>query len=285
MKMMVLAGLLTLSLALSACGGNPAETREEAAAVAETPFTTETPIEEVINAPAFGDYGRLLFPAQDGYWSGETLGDLHLMWYSHIDPEATVEIVNTLRDRAAARETVFYDIYTDAEKNADHAKEDTGLFFFKGEAGKPFAVCNAGGAFANADELEVSTDCYSLWGGSAGARMAAYLGPWARRPSVGRTCQSPGPLPCSIPGTANTIPPGSRPPSPWRGTTTGLPAGGRWNGGLTPCPARVWTRSSTTTADWATALAWVPEPTRRAGLIWLSASGKNRCNFILIKER
>ena len=129
------------------------------------------------------------------------------MWYSHIDPEATVEIVNTLRDRAAARETVFYDIYTDAEKNADHAKEDTGLFFFKGEAGKPFAVCNAGGAFANADELEVSTDCYSLWGGSAGARMAAYLGPWARRPSVGRTCQSPGPLPCSIPGTANTIPP------------------------------------------------------------------------------
>lgn len=28
----------------------------------------------------------------------------------------------------------------------------------------------------HADELEVDTDCYSLWGGSAGARMAAYLG-------------------------------------------------------------------------------------------------------------
>ena len=27
----------------------------------------------------------------------------------------------------------------------------------------------------HADELEVDTDCYSLWGGSAGARMAAYL--------------------------------------------------------------------------------------------------------------
>ena len=24
--------------------------------------------------------------------------------------------------------------------------------------------------------FEVDTDCYSLWGGSAGARMAAYLG-------------------------------------------------------------------------------------------------------------
>ena len=30
--------------------------------------------------------------------------------------------------------------------------------------------------FDHAKELEVDTDCYSLWGGSAGARMAAYLG-------------------------------------------------------------------------------------------------------------
>ena len=30
--------------------------------------------------------------------------------------------------------------------------------------------------FDHADELEVDTNCYSLWGGSAGARMAAYLG-------------------------------------------------------------------------------------------------------------
>ena len=30
--------------------------------------------------------------------------------------------------------------------------------------------------YEHADELEVSTDNYSLWGGSAGARMAAWLG-------------------------------------------------------------------------------------------------------------
>lgn len=30
--------------------------------------------------------------------------------------------------------------------------------------------------FENADELEVNTACYSLWGGSAGGRMAAWLG-------------------------------------------------------------------------------------------------------------
>ena len=30
--------------------------------------------------------------------------------------------------------------------------------------------------FDHAEELEVDTSCYSLWGGSAGARMAAWLG-------------------------------------------------------------------------------------------------------------
>ncbi len=30
--------------------------------------------------------------------------------------------------------------------------------------------------FEHAEELQINTDCYSLWGGSAGARMAAWLG-------------------------------------------------------------------------------------------------------------
>lgn len=187
------------------------------------PYTVNTKISDVINDPVFGSWGRLIFPADEGYWSGDTLGDLRLTWYSNIDPDKTVEICNYLHGKAAAGETVFYDIYTDEEKAADPAKEDTGLFFFKGEPGAKFAVCNAGGGFAyvgamhdsfphalelskmgynafaliyrpgwdtacedlaraitfifdHADELEVDTDCYSLWGGSAGARMAAYLG-------------------------------------------------------------------------------------------------------------
>ena len=62
-------------------------------------------------------------------------------------PEKTVEIINTLMERAAAGETVFYDIYTDEEKQADPDKADTGLFFFKGNPGTKFAVVNAGGGF------------------------------------------------------------------------------------------------------------------------------------------
>ena len=102
----------------------------------------------MIDDPAFGDYGRLLFPVDTGYFSGDTLGNLRLTWYSHIDPDETVEIVNTLRNRALNGETVFYDIYTEEEKAADPDKRDTGLFFFKGTPGAKFAVCNAGGGFA-----------------------------------------------------------------------------------------------------------------------------------------
>lgn len=126
-------------------------------------------------------------------------------------------------ERAASGETIFYDIYTEAEKQADPDKADTGLFFFQGNLGAKFAVVNAGGGFAyvgamhdsfpvalelskkgynafaliycpgqqtacedlarairfiheHAEELQVDTSAYSLWGGSAGARMAALVG-------------------------------------------------------------------------------------------------------------
>ena len=186
-------------------------------------FNTNTKINDVVNDPAFGNYGRLIFPVNFGYYSGSTLGDLSMTWYNYIDPDKTVEIVNYMKSHAVAGDTIFYDIYTEEEKRADPAKRNTGLFFFKGEPGKRFAICNAGGGmayvgamhdsfphalelskmgynafaliyrpgaetacedlaraiafiFGHAEELEVDTSCYSLWGGSAGARMAAWLG-------------------------------------------------------------------------------------------------------------
>ena len=202
-------------------------------------FHLRTPIQTVIHDPAFEGFGRLLFPVNTGYWSGKTLEQLRLTYYSHIDPNETVEIVNTLKERSLAGETVFYDIYTGKEKAADPAKADTGLFFFKGNPGEKFAVCNAGGGFAyvgamrdsfphalelskkgynafvliyrpgaqtacedlaralsfifsHAEELEVDTDCYSLWGGSAGARMAAWLGSYGPAAFGGDNLPQPG---------------------------------------------------------------------------------------------
>lgn len=244
MKQMIVIGILTvLSLTiLSACGttteANPsqealgitsdvmdAEYEEETMDNTDigNPYTIDTAISDVIDDPVFDDYGRLIFPVETGYYSGNTLGDLHLTFYSNIDPDETVEIVNYMKEHAASGNTIFYDIYTEEEKTADPEKEDTGLFFFKGNPGERFAVCNAGGAFAyvgamqdsfphalelskqgynafaliyrpgaqtacedlaraiqfifeHAEELEVNTDGYSLWGGSAGARMAAWIG-------------------------------------------------------------------------------------------------------------
>lgn len=46
--------------------------------------------------------------------------------------------------------------------------------------------------FAHADELQVDTECYSLWGGSAGARMAAYLGTYGPAAFGGEELPRPG---------------------------------------------------------------------------------------------
>ena len=186
-------------------------------------FTADSKVADVMNDPAFKGHGNLLLPVNKSYWSGERLKDLRLTWYSHINAAKTVEIVNYLKAQAEAGEPFFIDIYSEAEKKADPAKRNTGLFFFKGKPGARFAICNAGGGmvfvgamhdsfphalelfkkgynafaliyrpgaqtacedlaraisyiFQHAEELGVSTDCYSLWGGSAGARMAAWLG-------------------------------------------------------------------------------------------------------------
>ena len=157
----ILASALCLALSLTGCGAGgaySAQTAQQEPAQREPtgPFTADTPVEAVLQDEVFGDYGRLLFPVDTGYWSGDTLGELQLTWYNNIDPEETVEIVNTLWQRAEAGETVFYGIYTEAEKAQDPDKADTGLFFFKGEAGAPFAVCNAGGGFAYVGAMQDS---------------------------------------------------------------------------------------------------------------------------------
>lgn len=58
-----------------------------------------------------------------------------------------MEIVNYLKEKSLAGEKVFYDIYTKEQKDLDPRKENSGLFFFRGESGGKVAICNAGGDF------------------------------------------------------------------------------------------------------------------------------------------
>lgn len=235
MKKFLILLLAGLTMTTVACGDFPetpintssSETASIAAAsvMGEQRVDTNTTVGEVIANPAFEDFGRLLFPVDRTVTDDMTLAEISTSrvytWYNYIQPEKTVEIINTLAESAESGQQIFYPIYSEAEMNADPSKRDTGLFFFKGEPGAKFSIMNAGGGFAyvgtmhdsfphalevskmgynafaliyrpddpyndlakaiefiydHAKELEVDTDYYSLWGGSAGARMAATLG-------------------------------------------------------------------------------------------------------------
>ena len=121
---------------------------QEGEGVTTTYYTANTSISDVINDPVFGNFGRMIFPVNSGYYSGSTLGNLSLTWYSHINVAHTVEICNYFKAQTLAGNQVFYDIYTDAEKAADPRKADTGLFFFRGNKNAKFAVTCAGGGWA-----------------------------------------------------------------------------------------------------------------------------------------
>ena len=191
-------------------------------------FSQDTKVDDVINYKNFGDFGRLIFPANRNISGGEKLKNLGeiFIWYTNIKPARTVEIVNYFKEKSDADEKIFYDIYSEEEKISDPRKKDTGLFFFRGKPNEKFAICNAGGGFyyvgamhdsfphaleiskrgynafaliyrpdaqlacedlaraisfihEHADELQVDVKNYSLWGGSAGARMAAWLGSYS----------------------------------------------------------------------------------------------------------
>lgn len=166
--------LLCLVLLFSACGNSKTDAKEKTdtepvaervkesdkAQIEETAmdnrenivYTLSSPVEDVLKDPCFGNFGRFLFPVDRTVSETMTLKEISssrvYVWYNYIDPAKTVEIIQTLHDHAAAGEQIFYDIYTEEEKAADPSKEDTGLFFFKGNPGEKFAVANAGARMA-----------------------------------------------------------------------------------------------------------------------------------------
>lgn len=185
-----------------------------------------TTVNEVISNKAFDGFGEYIFPITNRTsYSNTKISNINslLPYHSNINTGTTIEVINYMLDEVKENRIIFYDIYTEEEKKQDSSKEDTGLFFFRGEKDAPFAIICAGGGFSyvgsihesfphalelskmgynafaiqyradwndsvedlaraisfifeNADELGVNTKDYSLWGGSAGARMVAYIG-------------------------------------------------------------------------------------------------------------
>ncbi len=191
-------------------------------------LTPRSSLRDLLNHPAFAGFGDLLLPWDDrAYDENMPLADIGslLPYHSHVEPETVTSALNRMIDDVGGGETVFYRFYTEAQRQEQPARELTGLFYFRGRHGAPFAVICPGGGFSyvgsvhegfpyaaeisrrgynafvlryragrgaavatqdlaaalsyifeNAKMLGVSTSDYSLWGSSAGARMAAVIG-------------------------------------------------------------------------------------------------------------
>jgi acetyl esterase/lipase len=188
----------------------------------------QSTIGDLLCHPAFAGFGRLILPWDDrAYDEDMRLARISslLPYHSHVDPETVTSALNRMIDDAASGKAVFYRFYSETERKQQPARTNTGLFFFRGHPGAPFAVISPGGGFSyvgsvhegfpyadaisrkgynafvlkyqagkggavatqdlaaavsyilrNANTLGVSTESYSLWGSSAGARMAAAIG-------------------------------------------------------------------------------------------------------------
>ena len=187
-----------------------------------THLTTSHFVRDIVNHPAFAGFGNAMLPRDDSTYSYDkrlnSVGSL-MPYHNHVDPDLVVGAINHMVDEVNDGKTIFYDFYTEQEKQETPTKESTGIFFFRGKPGAPFAIVCPGGGFSyvgslhegfplaleisqkgynafviryrigseqratedlaaaiayifhNAETLEVSTQDYALWGGSAGARM------------------------------------------------------------------------------------------------------------------
>jgi len=114
-------------------------------------LTADDTIQDLLGHPAFAGFAPLLLPWDDRtYENGMRLrvvGSL-LPYHSHVDPAIVVGALNHMIDDVSNGKTVFYDFYTQGEKAEEPAKAHTGLFFFRGKPGAPFAVVSPGGGFS-----------------------------------------------------------------------------------------------------------------------------------------
>lgn len=106
---------------------------------------------DLLRNPAFQGFGRRMLPWDDRpYDESMPLADIGrlLPYHSHVEAAVVVASLNRMIDDVNAGRTVFHDFHTEVEKQRNPALRHTGLFFFRGKPGAPFAVIAPGGGFA-----------------------------------------------------------------------------------------------------------------------------------------
>jgi acetyl esterase/lipase len=189
-------------------------------------ITTDNTVRDIVEHPAFKGFSYIMLPREgDTVYLDTPLSDVGSLmpYHSHVNPHIVVSALNFMIDEVKGGMTIFYDFYTEQQMLEDPAKENSGLFFFRGKPDAPFAIVCPGGGFSyigslhegfpiakaisqkkfnafviryrigsqqkatedlaaaiiyifkNANRLRVRTKGYSLWGGSAGARMVGNI--------------------------------------------------------------------------------------------------------------
>ena len=119
-------------------------------------LTTNDSVHHIVDHPAFKGFGSYMLPWDDNSRYYDTpLKDVRLLmpYHNHVDPDIVVSAINQMIDEINDGKTIFYDLYTEQQKGEDPSKEATGLFFFRGKPGAPFAVLCPGGGFAYVGSL------------------------------------------------------------------------------------------------------------------------------------
>jgi acetyl esterase/lipase len=240
-KLLVIPFILCFVLSNASCQG--ADENRGNTLMPGIHLTSNSYIRDIVNHPAFKGFGELLLTRDDNssYYNTRLSNVASLMpYHQKVNPADVVSAINFMIDEADSGKTIFYDFYNAQQKRSDPAKENTGLFFFRGGPGAPFAIICPGGGFsyvgslhegfpialalsrqgydafviryriggeriacedlaaaiayifANAATLNISTQNYSLWGGSAGARMAAWLASYGTSAYGERNLPRPG---------------------------------------------------------------------------------------------
>ena len=152
--------LLSSTASLAEVGNNDVQTRARMSASAATqpalrvegpPLRTDSRIADLLNHPVFAGFALRLLPWDERAYDGEMrLSNIStlLPYHSHVNPGVVVDALNRMIADASQGRKIFFDVYTEAQKEADPSKKHTGLFFFRGKPGAPFAIIAPGGGFA-----------------------------------------------------------------------------------------------------------------------------------------
>jgi|TARA_R110002167_G_scaffold366386_1_gene595654 acetyl esterase/lipase len=114
-------------------------------------ITPSTTIGDILVHPAFKGFSARLLPRMEDQQQSElTLQQMDSLmpFHAFLNPHDIAIGLNFLVYQAGQQIPVFLELYSAAEKREDPGKTETGLLFFKGKPGAPFAIIAPGGGFA-----------------------------------------------------------------------------------------------------------------------------------------